>query len=147
MCWRLWLHDLFKRSPTCQSIRREVFFATRSLSSVSPCQPSYGQALWGLSSVGRTSGHPPEVVVCQCSKWAVFTPLGISKWSHWPITRNSFKLVPFSVKTWSFPKQLEKLGILPIKLRSGLGQPPETWHHIPQGSTKVPLLQVPRFHK
>ena len=51
------------------------------------------------------------------------------------------------------PQQLEKLGGLPIKLRGGLGQPPETWNQIPQGSTlrfhskksrfpKVPLLKV-----
>ena len=33
------------------------------------------------------------------------------------------------------PQQLEKLGVLPIKLRGGLGQPPETWNQVPQGST------------
>ena len=42
------------------------------------------------------------------------------------------------------PQELEKLGVLPIKLRGGSGQPPETWNQVPQGSTyiKVPLLKV-----
>ena len=38
-----------------------------------------------------------------------------------------------------FPQQLEKLGVLPTKLCGGLGQRPETWHQVPQGSSQ-------RFH-
>ena len=45
-----------------------------------------------------------------------------------------------------FPQQPERLGVLPIKLRGGLGQPPETWNQVPRGSArfriKVPLLKV-----
>ena len=37
------------------------------------------------------------------------------------------------------PQQLEKRGVLPIKLRGGLGQPPKTLHQVPPGSA--------RFHK
>ena len=37
------------------------------------------------------------------------------------------------------PQQLEKLQVLPIKLRGGLGQRPKTLHQVPQGSTE-------RFH-
>ena len=33
-----------------------------------------------------------------------------------------------------FPQQPERLGVLPIKLRGGLGQPPETLHQVPRGS-------------
>ena len=33
-----------------------------------------------------------------------------------------------------FPQQPERLGVLPIKLRGGLGQPPETLHQVPIGS-------------
>ena len=33
----------------------------------------------------------------------------------------------------AFSQQLEHLGVLPIKLRGGLGQRPETWH-LPPGS-------------
>ena len=32
------------------------------------------------------------------------------------------------------PQQLEKLGVLPIKLQGGLGQPPETKDQVPRGS-------------
>ena len=32
------------------------------------------------------------------------------------------------------PQQPERLGVLPIKLRGGLGQPPETLHQVPRGS-------------
>ena len=35
-----------------------------------------------------------------------------------------------------FPQQPERLGVLPIKLRGGLGQPPETLHQVPRGSTR-----------
>ena len=34
-----------------------------------------------------------------------------------------------------FPQQLEKLGVLPRKLWGGLGQLPETWNQVHQGST------------
>ena len=53
-------------------------------------------------------------------------------------------------------QQLEKLGLLPIKLRGGLGQRPETWHLEylelpgspigPRFHIKVPLLKGSRFH-
>ena len=33
-----------------------------------------------------------------------------------------------------FPQQPERLGVLPIKLRGGLGQLPETLHQVPRGS-------------
>ena len=43
------------------------------------------------------------------------------------------------------PQQLETLGVLPIKLRDGLGQWPETWQQVHHSSTfrlsKVPHLK------
>ena len=40
------------------------------------------------------------------------------------------------------PQQPERLGVLPIKLRGGLGHPPETWHQVPRGSeVKVPFMK------
>ena len=41
-------------------------------------------------------------------------------------------IFPFSLMF--FPQQPERLGVLPIKLRGGLGQPPETLHQVPRGS-------------
>ena len=33
---------------------------------------------------------------------------------------------------WMIPQQPERLGVLPIKLRGGLGHPPETLHQVPE---------------
>ena len=39
---------------------------------------------------------------------------------------------PFRDVYRSFPQQFEKLEVLPVKLRGGLGQPPETWNQVPK---------------
>ena len=35
-----------------------------------------------------------------------------------------------------FPQQPERLGVLPVGLRDGLGQPPETLHQVPRSSAR-----------
>ena len=45
-----------------------------------------------------------------------------------------------------FPQQPERLGVLPIKLRGGLGQPPETLHQVPRGSEGMEPVPKSRFH-
>ena len=45
-----------------------------------------------------------------------------------------------------FPQQPERLGVLPIKLRGGLGQPPETLHQVPRGSKGMEPVPKWRFH-
>ena len=45
-----------------------------------------------------------------------------------------------------FPQQPERLGVLPIKLRGGLGQPPETLHQVPRGSEGMEPIPKWRFH-
>ena len=45
-----------------------------------------------------------------------------------------------------FPQQPERLGVLPIKLRGGLGQPPETLHQVPRGSEGMEPVPKWRFH-
>ena len=40
----------------------------------------------------------------------------------------------------------ERLGVLPIKLRGGLGQPPETLHQVPRGSEGMEPVPKWRFH-
>ena len=55
------------------------------------------------------------------------------------------------MRTYIFPQPLEKLGVLPIKLRGGLGQRPEPWNQVPQESTlkgsALRSFQVPQnFH-
>ena len=45
-----------------------------------------------------------------------------------------------------FPQQPERLGVLPIKLRGGLGQPPETLHQVPRGSAGMEPVPKWRFH-
>ena len=40
----------------------------------------------------------------------------------------------FQMDVCVLPQQLEKLGVLPIKLWGGLGQPPETLDQVPRGS-------------
>ena len=47
---------------------------------------------------------------------------------------------------WVFPQQPERLGVLPIKLRGGLGQPPETLHQVPRGSEGMEPVPKWRFH-
>ena len=46
----------------------------------------------------------------------------------------------------SFFQQPERLRVLPIKLRSGLGQPPETLHQVPRGSEGMEPVPKSRFH-
>ena len=45
-----------------------------------------------------------------------------------------------------FPQQPERLGVLPIMLRGGLGQPPETLHQVPRGSEGMEPVRKWRFH-
>ena len=40
------------------------------------------------------------------------------------------------------PQELERLGVLPIKLRGGLKQPPEASNQVPRGSAKF-RIKVP----
>ena len=45
------------------------------------------------------------------------------------------------------PQQPERLGVLPIKLRGGLGQPPKTLHQVPRGSEGMEPVPNVRFRE
>ena len=60
--------------------------------------------------------------------------ISMANWSGNPgIRKDNQKFHWRRVQTVIGPQPLEKLGVLPQKLRGGLGQPPETWNQLPQG--------------
>ena len=116
-----------KRSETCQ------WNSTRCRIHDSLAR-SFVSSLFGRGEQ-RVSFAPSTVVKLRRMGFGVLLEAGAGAaagFSDEDYTRREMSF--FSLKAKIVPQQPERLGVLPIKLRGGLGQPPETLHQIPRGS-------------